>query len=333
MEGTALDHHYIKFDETYYTKADDDSWNTGTSYICTICKDAKDELEDGDHVGHEYTGAATWNDDYTEATMDVLCKACDGVKYDCLQGDTSIVLAEDLKAEVTKERGTDVDENGEKSYYYTYTATAKYGEEGKEVEYTDTTRVPREEDKYDRNPFTDVANDVWYADPVLWAVENGITTGTTDTTFEPNKTCLRAEAVTFLWRVAGEPEPEGKEDLSFPDVKETSYYYDAVLWAAENGITTGFGDGTFKPNETCTRGQIVTFIWRMKGEEEPTTTENPFPDIKERDYYYDAVLWAVENGITNGYEDGGFKPEKDCTRSEIVTFLYRCFNEDTEAAE
>lgn len=329
VEDTALDHHYVKFDEQYYTKTGD-AWNTGTSYVCTICKDAKDELESGDHLGHEYTGIAAWNEDYTEATMDILCKACYGVNYDCLKGDDSIVLAEGQKADITKERTSAVDENGERSYYYDYTATVKYGEEGKEVEYKDSVRVPREEDKYDRNPFTDVPNDVWYTDPVLWAVENGITTGITDTTFEPNKTCLRAEAVTFLWRVAGKPEPEGKEDISFPDVKESSYYYKAVLWAAENGITTGFGDGTFKPNETCTRGQIVTFIWRMKGEEEPTDTKNPFPDIKERDYYYDAVLWAVENEITNGYEDGEFKPAKDCTRSEIVTFLYRGFNEETE---
>ena len=170
--------------------------------------------------------------------------------------------------------------------------------------------------------FTDVADKAYYRDAVEWAVESGITKGTTATTFSPNATCTRAQAVTFLWRTAGSPEPETRA-MPFTDVPVGSYYYDAVLWAVENGITKGTSDTTFSPNMTCTRAQIVAFLWRS--EKSPAAgTANPFADVKSDAYYADAVLWAVKENITKGTTSTTFSPNADCTRAQIVTFLWRC---------
>ena len=172
------------------------------------------------------------------------------------------------------------------------------------------------------NPFVDVAGTDYFYDPVLWAYSQGITAGQDATHFNPTGFCTRAQAVTFLWRAAGEPEPLSTASI-FPDVQEGTYYYKAVLWAVEQGITNGFPDGTFCPDQTCTRGQIVTFLWRNADSPAPTSTANPFSDANTDDYYGKAMLWAVEQGITNGFPDGTFGPEQTCTRSQIVTFLYR----------
>ena len=158
--------------------------------------------------------------------------------------------------------------------------------------------------------------------PVYWAVEKNITTGSSATTFSPNAGCTRAQVVTFLWRAAGKPEPE-KTNNPFEDVKADQYYYKAVLWAVEQGITTGTSATTFRPNQTCTRGQIVTFLWRYSGQDAPKTRKNPFTDVKEGEYYYQAVLWAVEKDITKGTSADKFSPNSTCTRGQIVTFLYR----------
>ena len=172
--------------------------------------------------------------------------------------------------------------------------------------------------------FTDVADKAYYRDAVEWAVENGITKGTTATTFSPNATCTRAQAVAFLWRTAGSPKPETRT-MPFTDVPVGSYYYDAVLWAVENGITKGTSDTTFSPNMTCSRAQIVAFLWRS--EKSPAAgTANPFADVKSTAYYADAVLWAVKEDITKGTTSTTFSPDADCTRAQIVTFLYRAFN-------
>ena len=169
--------------------------------------------------------------------------------------------------------------------------------------------------------FVDVATGSYYEEAVDWAVENGITKGTTATTFSPNATCTRAQAVTFLWRAAGSPEPETRA-MPFTDIPVGSYYYDAVLWAVENGITKGTSDTTFTPNMTCTRAQIVAFLWRS--EKSPAAgTANPFADVKSTAYYADAVLWAVKENITKGTTNTTFSPDADCTRAQIVTFLYR----------
>lgn len=170
--------------------------------------------------------------------------------------------------------------------------------------------------------FVDVATGSYYEDAVDWAVENGITKGTDDTHFSPDGICTRAQAVTFLWRTAGSPEPETRT-MPFTDVPVGSYYYDAVLWAVENGITNGTSDTTFSPNMTCSRAQIVAFLWRS--EKSPAAgTANPFADVKSTVYYADAVLWAVKEDITKGTTNITFSPDADCTRAQIVTFLWRC---------
>ena len=170
--------------------------------------------------------------------------------------------------------------------------------------------------------FVDVATGSYYEDAVDWAVENGITQGTDDTHFSPDGICTRAQAVTFLWRAAGSPKPETRA-MPFTDVPAGSYYYDAVLWAVENGITEGTSNTTFSPNATCTRAQIVTFLWRS--EKSPAAgTANPFADVKSTAYYADAVLWAVREDITKGTTNTTFSPNADCTRAQIVTFLWRC---------
>ena len=170
--------------------------------------------------------------------------------------------------------------------------------------------------------FVDVATGSYYEDAVDWAVENGITKGTDDTHFSPDGICTRAQAVTFLWRAAGSPEPETRA-MPFADVPVGSYYYDAVLWAVENGITKGTSDTTFSPNMTCSRAQIVTFLWRS--EKSPAAgTANPFADVKSTAYYAGAVLWAVKEDITKGTTNTTFSPDADCARAQIVTFLWRC---------
>ena len=170
--------------------------------------------------------------------------------------------------------------------------------------------------------FVDVATGSYYEDAVDWAVENGITQGTDDTHFSPDGICTRAQAATFLWRAAGSPKPETRT-MPFTDVPAGSYYYDAVLWAVENGITKGTSDMTFSPDATCSRAQIVTFLWRY--EKSPAAgTANPFADVKSTAYYAGAVLWAVKEDITKGTTNTTFSPNADCTRAQIVTFLWRC---------
>ena len=170
--------------------------------------------------------------------------------------------------------------------------------------------------------FVDVATGSYYEDAVDWAVENGITKGTDDTHFSPDGICTRAQAVTFLWRTAGSPASK-TSTMPFTDVPVGSYYYDAVLWAVENGITKGTSDTTFSPNMTCSRAQIVAFLWRS--EKSPAAgTANPFADVKSTAYYADAVLWAVKENITKGTNNTTFSPDADCTRAQIVTFLWRC---------
>ena len=170
--------------------------------------------------------------------------------------------------------------------------------------------------------FVDVATGSYYENAVDWAVGNGITQGTDATHFSPDGICTRAQAVTFLWRAAGSPKPETRT-MPFTDVPAGSYYYDAVLWAVENDITKGTSDTTFSPNMTCTRAQIVAFLWRS--EKSPAAgTANPFADVKSAAYYADAVLWAAKKDITKGTTNTTFSPDADCTRSQIVTFLWRC---------
>ena len=175
------------------------------------------------------------------------------------------------------------------------------------------------------NPFTDVPEDSFYIDPVLWAVGKGITTGTTDTTFDPTGSCLRGHVVTLLWRAAGSPEPTSA-DNPFVDVTERDYFYKPVLWALEEGITTGLDDTHFGPTAACNRAQMVTFLWRAMGEPEVSTTGHPFTDVLDDQFYFVPMLWAVENGITTGLSATTFGPTVNCNRAQAVTFLYRAYN-------
>ena len=174
------------------------------------------------------------------------------------------------------------------------------------------------------NPFEDVPETAWYREAVLYATALHITAGTSETTFDPNAKTTRAQMVTFLWRAAGSPVMEGVENR-FTDVPETAWYRDAVLWAVETGITTGTSETTFSPNKLCTRAQAVTFLWRANGSPVPTLESCAFLDVAPNSYYRQAVLWAVEVGITAGTSDTAFSPNSSCTRAQAVTFIFRDF--------
>lgn len=180
---------------------------------------------------------------------------------------------------------------------------------------------PGDSDEDTDIPFTDVKSGEWYAEAVAWAVKESITNGTSATTFGPNADCTRGEVVTFLWRAAGCPAPQSGTS-AFEDVKADTYYTDAVQWAVEQGITNGTSATTFSPDATVTRGEFVTFLYRYAGSP-ATSGTNRFSDVQAGAYYYDAVLWAAESGVTQGVTATAFAPNATCTRSQTVTFLYR----------
>ena len=179
--------------------------------------------------------------------------------------------------------------------------------------------------RYPENyPFADVPKGVFYSEPVAWAVENGITTGASANTFNPNGECMRAHVVTFLWRAAGQPEPTTTEN-PFVDVKTSDFFYKAVLWAVENGVTNGVDATHFGPTVNCNRAQVVTFLYRAMGSPEISTTESAFTDVQSGQWYEQAVLWAVENAVTNGMSADTFGTDGICNRAQVVTFLYRTY--------
>ena len=195
-----------------------------------------------------------------------------------------------------------------------YTFTMPSGKVTVEASFVEIENTPDE-----GLPFVDVPANAYYADAVAWAVEQGITSGTSATTFSPDASCTRAQMVTFLWRAAGSPKAAGSNPFS--DLDASAYYYDAVLWAVKQGITSGTSATTFGPDATVTRGQTVTFLYRASGS--PAVSGNSFADVSADAYYADAVAWAVAEGITSGTGDNMFSPNADCTRGQIVTFLYR----------
>ena len=176
------------------------------------------------------------------------------------------------------------------------------------------------EDNSMLNFFYDVPNGAYFYEAVKWAVKNGITNGVGDNLFAPGQPCTRAQIVTFLWRAAGSPEPKGAAS-GMSDVVPGSYYAKAVAWAVENGITTGTAEGTFSPDATCTRAQAVTFLARAQNAK--ATGKTAFSDVPADSYFADAVAWAQANGVTTGTSETTFSPDSDCTRAQIVTFLYR----------
>lgn len=181
-----------------------------------------------------------------------------------------------------------------------------------------------------KNPFVDVDSGSVYYEHVLWAYyyDPQITAGTDATHFSPSAPCTRGQVVTFLWRAAGRPQPTGT-NIKFSDVSNSGAcqpYYTAILWAAEKGITTGYEDGTFRPHAQVKRAEFVTFLWRYYGQPTPSNLDNPFVDVSRNSVFYRAILWAAEQGITLGYGNDDFQPNKICSRWQVVTFLHRAMS-------
>lgn len=174
--------------------------------------------------------------------------------------------------------------------------------------------------------FSDVAGDAFYSRALDHCYAEGWVSGVSADAFAPNNACVRAQAVTFLWRAAGEPEPETEEN-PFVDVKPEDFYYDAVLWAVEKGITNGTSADRFSPMGVCNRAQVVTFLWRAFGQPQSENQEHPFTDVQTGSWYEAPVLWAVEEGITSGMSATAFGPTANCNRAQIVTFLFRAYVE------
>lgn len=175
--------------------------------------------------------------------------------------------------------------------------------------------------------FTDIDSEEYYFEPILWAQDTNVTAGVTGTTLDPNGNCPRGQVIEFLWRALGSPEPKSTNN-PFTDVSSSDSYYKAVLWAYENDVTNGTSADVFSPNDTCTRGQVMTFLWRAK-DKPAASGGNLFTDVEEGEYYEVAVNWAVEESITNGTSTTTFSPHATCTRAQILTFLYRCVFEET----
>lgn len=185
------------------------------------------------------------------------------------------------------------------------------------------------------NPFYDVNGTDWFYSAVMWAYYNTpqVTNGKDESHFAPKASCTRAQVVTFLWRAAGRPEPSGsvKQFSDVPKTNSYAYCYDAILWAVENGITKGTDATHFSPNATVTRAQFVTFLWRYAGEPAPKNMSCSFNDVDANAFYYKAVLWAVENGVTTGKTATQFAPGTTCTRCEVAAFMFRAFSKGITA--
>ena len=170
--------------------------------------------------------------------------------------------------------------------------------------------------------YKDVTNqkDFWYTPTYVLTDQNVVKGYDKQTKFKPGNECSRAQMITFLWRLNNSPAPK-ISSVKFSDIKKSAYYYKAVLWAVEKGIVSNAAK--FKPNDVCTRGMTVTFLYRMAGQPSIGNTKNPFKDVKTSDYFYNAVIWASKNKIVAGYKDGTFKPKGKCLRRQMVTFLYK----------
>ena len=275
-----------------------------TLHQCACGYSYRTDFEQG--TGHAWdTPTYVWSEDYGAITATRICKR-DANHTEQERGTVTSM--------VTKEATYDA--AGE----ITYTATFENAAFTTQTKTVETPKLERPAPT--ENPFTDVRESEYYYNAVLWAVTNGVTSGTSATTFSPADGCTRAQVVSFLWRAAGKPAPTGRNN-PFADVKENEYYYNAVLWAVEQGITAGTSLTAFSPNATCTRAQIVTFLWRFAGQPEPSTASNPFQDVSAQAYYAKAVLWAAENAVTSGTSNTTFSPDATCTRAQVVTFLYR----------
>ena len=287
-----------------------------TVTYCSVCGAELSRVhEELAATGHDWNAPEyVWAEDCSTVTATRSCK---------MDGSHTETETVSTRAEVTKE--ATVETEGEITY------TAQFANPAFAAQ-TRTVATPKLDDPGEGLPcdgehcpgsiFTDMPpKGNWAHDAIDWAVVHGVTSGTSPTKFSPNAGCTRAQVVTFLWRAAGCPAPTGEEN-PFTDVSG-GYYYDAVLWAVEEGITSGTSATKFSPNATCTRGQIVTFLWRYEHMPEPAAAANPFTDVKPGAYYEKAVLWAAQTGVTAGTTATTFRPDATCTRAQVVTFLYR----------
>ncbi len=268
--------------------------------VCSRCNVS--ETQNVDSLGHDYVAVETaptcTEGGYTTHT----CSRCGDAYTDTATNPLGHAWDDGV---VTKEATEN--EDGERLFTCSRCETSR------------TEVIPR---LNQTNPFVDVSSGKYYYNPVLWAYYHNprITSGTDATHFSPNAPCTREQIVFFLWAASGKPAPTGTT-VKFTDVKSNKYYYEAVQWAQEKGITNGISATLFGVGKYCTREQIVTFLWRCADSPEPTVT-NSFEDVSSKAYYAKAVSWAVENGVTGGTSATTFSPKKLCTRAEVVTFLY-----------
>ena len=287
-----------------------------TTHTCTSC---------GDSYVDSYTAALghSYGEWYT--VQEPTCSASGTQRRDCTRCDAYETgslepVDHDYRSTVTDPTCTDQGytthtcSRCSDRYVDSYTAALGH-------EYRDYKCIRCEE--LEPMPFEDVRQGDYYHIPVMWAVDNGITTGATETTFAPEKNATRAEVITFIWRANGEPEPTSTHN-PFTDVKEGRFYYKAVLWAVEQGITTGTSATTFSPHDDCSRCQVVAFLWRVEGEPEAEYND-AFDDVAEGKWYAEPISWALEKGITTGISENEFGVHVPCNRAQIVTFLYRAY--------
>ncbi len=344
-----LEHHFVKFENTAATCTEAGKAAEGW-YVCdnVVGKDADGKDVKCGETNHDFIYKAPYvvpatAHDFTvekvlvEATCQNsglsvrVCSVCGA--YQTKAGDVvavestpkvKCVAAEEL-ANVVEATCTEKGYTGDAVCKWCGTVLTK-GEETEMAEHSFEKGVctvcGAADPDYVANPFTDVSSDSKFYEAILWAVEEGVTEGTTKTTFSPNKGCTRAEIVTFLYRAAGSPEVGADVVNPFTDVSKDSKFYNAILWAVEKGITKGTTDTTFSPSKVCTRGEIVTFLFRASGDEKVATSV-AFTDVAAGSYCYDAVAWAVANGVTTGKTATTFAPADTCTRGEAVTFIYR----------
>ena len=326
-------------------------WFTLTEATCTKAGSERRDCSRCDHhetqvieaAGHDYESVATeptcteqgftthtcvncgdsYMDSYTDALGHSFTAYISDDNATCTQDGTKTAVCDRCNASDTV-----IDEGSAHGHDFTeWTVIMKPTETAEGLESRCCLRCGVEETRTIarlENPFADVPSDSFYYEPVMWAVANGITNGTSATTFGPNDQCMRAHVVTFLWRAVGSPEPTWT-DNPFVDVKESDFYYKAVMWALENGITSGLDATHFGPTAYCNRAQVVTFLYRTMGSPELESMDNPFADVQAGAFYEKPVLWAVQNGITNGLSATSFGPNAICNRAQIVTFLYRAF--------
>jgi cytochrome c2 len=289
------------WDNGKVTKAATCTEDGSKTYKCQNCGETKTETIN--KLGHSYTSVVTAPTCTAEGYTTYTCSRC-GNSY----VDTAVAVIEHSWDNGTVTKAATTSETG----VMTYTCKVCGKTRTEEIAKLGTAAMP----------FTDVPENEYYTQPVAWAVAQGVTTGTSATTFSPNSPCTRSQVVTFLWRAAGSPEPTTTAN-PFADVKAGQFYYKAVLWAVENGITTGVSATAFKPDDVCTRSQVVTFLWRFAGKPAVSTDSIQFTDVKAGTYYEQAVAWAISKEITNGVGNNSFAPNATCTRSQIVTFLWR----------